>query len=181
MDPADAVKFGIKWQEKYFLDRAVVFGWVHRTSAFQMLSDAVTYIMAKCQHKIFACINDYVIVATRDRANLAFQDLLHLLLELGLSISKTKLTPPSRALTCLGINVNVDTYTLSIDTMKLQDTGMTCQKFVNKNYKSKKHLLSLLGKQQEYSLRGCLTSSGKMPTFDTGIFPGPGLVFGLPS
>ena len=80
MDPTDAVKFGIKWQGKYSLDRAVTFVWVHGTSAFQMLSDAVTHIMAKRQHIIFAYINDYIIVATRNTANVVFHYLLNLLL-----------------------------------------------------------------------------------------------------
>ena len=102
--------------------------------------------MAKRQHKIFAYIDNYVIVAARDRANVAFHDLLHLLLELGLPINETKLTPPSRALTCLGINVNVHTNTLSIDAIKLLHIYMTFQNFANKNYTSKKHIQSLIGK-----------------------------------
>ena len=146
MDPVDAVKFGIKWQGKCFLDRVVAFGWVHGTSAFYMLSDAVTHLMAKRQYKIFAYIDDYVIVVTKDTANLAFQDLWNLLLELGLPINETKLTPPSRALTCLGINVNVDTNSLSINGIKLQDIHMTCQKFVYKKHTSKKHLQSRIRK-----------------------------------
>ena len=146
VDPADTVKFGIKWEGKYFLDQAVAFGWVHGTSAFQMLSDAVTYLMAKRHHNIFAYIDDYVIVATRDTANAVFHDLLTLLLELGLPINETKLTPPSRTVTCLGISVNLDTNSLSIDNMKLQEIHLTSKNFVNKRYTSKKQLQSLIGK-----------------------------------
>ena len=94
VDPADALKFGIKWQDQYFLDIGVAFGWVHGSSAFQMVSDAVTYIMAKCHHKIFAYIDDYIIVGHKDTATRAFQDLLFLLDELGLPISTEKLPPP---------------------------------------------------------------------------------------
>ena len=32
VDPADALKFGIKWDNKYFLDKGITFGWVHGTS-----------------------------------------------------------------------------------------------------------------------------------------------------
>ena len=45
VDPADAFKFGIKWQDKHYLDRAVVFSWVHGSTAFQMMSDAIIHIM----------------------------------------------------------------------------------------------------------------------------------------
>ena len=51
VDPADALKFGIKWQDQYFLDIGVTFGWVHGSSAFQMVSDAVTYVMSASSQK----------------------------------------------------------------------------------------------------------------------------------
>ena len=35
VDPADALKFGIYWQGKYFIDNGVAFGWVHGSSVFQ--------------------------------------------------------------------------------------------------------------------------------------------------
>ena len=34
VDPADALKFGIKWDNEYFLDSVIAFGWVHGRSAF---------------------------------------------------------------------------------------------------------------------------------------------------
>ena len=57
VDPSDALKFGIKWDNKYFLDKRITFGWVHGTSAFQMVSDAVTYVMSKRQHKVLSYSN----------------------------------------------------------------------------------------------------------------------------
>ena len=90
VDPADALKFGIKWQDQYFLDIGVTFGWVHGSSAFQMVSDAVTYVMAKRHHRIFAYIDDYIIVGHKDTATRAFNNLLALLDELGLPISTEK-------------------------------------------------------------------------------------------
>ena len=138
--PANAGKFGIKWQEKYFLDSAVAFGWVHEMSAFQMLRDTITHIIAKRQHKIFAYIDDYFIVSSPEKANLAFHERLHIFMEHGLPINETKLIPPSRVCTCLGISVNDDCNTLSINPNKLQEIYMACQKFDNKKYTSKKHL-----------------------------------------
>ena len=46
-DPVDALKFGIRWQDQYFLDGGIAFGWVHGTSVFQMIADAIAHIMRK--------------------------------------------------------------------------------------------------------------------------------------
>ena len=97
VDPADALKFGIKWQNQYFLDIGVAFGWVHGSSAFQMVSDAVTYIMARRHHRLFAYIDDYIIVGHKDAATRAFEDLVALLQELGLPIGTEKLHPPVKS------------------------------------------------------------------------------------
>ena len=54
VDPADAFKFGIKWKGKYYLDRAVAFGWVHGSVAFHMTPNAVIHTMSKfCLHRRF--------------------------------------------------------------------------------------------------------------------------------
>ena len=146
VDPADALKFGIKWDNKYFLDRGIAFGWVHGTSAFQMVSDAVTYIMAKRQHRVLAYIDDYIIISSPDTATKAFDELSQLLRDLGLPINQKKVSSPGRALTCLGIFVDLDRNTLSIDEAKLQSILSECQKFATKKHTTKKGFQSLLGK-----------------------------------
>ena len=103
VDPDNALKFGIKWQDQCFLDIGVVFGLVHGSSAFHMVSDGVTYVMAKRHHKIFTYIDDYIIVAHKNEAHKAFNDLFTLLEDLGLPIGMEKLHSPCRSLTCLGI------------------------------------------------------------------------------
>ena len=52
VDPADALKFGIIWQGKYFMNKGVSFGRVHRSLAFHMRSDTITYIMPNKIHHI---------------------------------------------------------------------------------------------------------------------------------
>ena len=146
VDPSDALKFGIKWDNKYFLDKEIAFRWVHGTSAFQMVSDAVTYVMSKHQHKVLAYIDDYIIISSPDTAKEAFDELFQLLQDLGLPINHKKVCSPRRAVTCLGIFVNLDENTLSIDESKLQAILSECQKFANKKHTTKKGLQSLLGK-----------------------------------
>ena len=59
VDPADALKFGIRWKDDAFIDVSDAFGWVHGSTAFQRCSDAVTFIMARHKAQMFAYIDDY--------------------------------------------------------------------------------------------------------------------------
>ena len=69
IDPGDALNFVIQWQGRQYLDAAAAFGWVHRSGAFQMTSDAIAYLMAKEDYKMFPYIDDYMLVTHRDQAN----------------------------------------------------------------------------------------------------------------
>ena len=45
MDPGDFLKFDIKRNNQYVLAKSVVFGWVYGTVSFQLISDAIGYLM----------------------------------------------------------------------------------------------------------------------------------------
>ena len=47
VDPADALKLGIRWADAFFVDLLVAFGWKHGSGLFKILSDAIAHIMAK--------------------------------------------------------------------------------------------------------------------------------------
>ena len=84
MDPVNALKFGIHWQGKYFIDKEVTFGWVHGSLAFQMTSDAIIYIMKTKNHHMWAYIDDYILIGSKEATEAVFHDLSSLLTELGL-------------------------------------------------------------------------------------------------
>ena len=46
VDPVDALKFGLSWRDTLYVDGGVVFGWTHWSAAFQMVADAISFIMA---------------------------------------------------------------------------------------------------------------------------------------
>ena len=52
-DPKDGLKFGLKWGDSYFIDRAIAFGWVHGSASFQLVADAVRFIINK---KVLTCL-----------------------------------------------------------------------------------------------------------------------------
>ena len=126
VEPADAMKLGIKWKTDAFIDVSVAFSWVHRSTVFQCVSDAVTFIMARYGIRMFAYINDYILVSPRATADDHFRRLASTLFELGLPSNPDKQTSPCRNLTCLRIRFDLDNNTMSIDPVKLQSIYAEC-------------------------------------------------------
>ena len=146
VDPADAIKLGISWGNDVYIDAAVAFGWVHGSAAFQRVSDAVTFIMANVGVKMFAYIDDYIIVSSKASGDAHFRRLASLLTELGLPSNLDKQTPPCRKLTCLGIQIDLDKNELSIHPEKLESIYTECVATSSKRHLSKGAFQSLLGK-----------------------------------
>ena len=93
VDPVDSLKFGIKWNGSYYMDLVVVFGFIHRSTAFQILPDAIAHIVAKADIKILCYIDDYISVVPKAKAEEKFRFVCDLLDELGLPLNRDKLTP----------------------------------------------------------------------------------------
>ena len=146
VDPADAFKFGIQWKGQYYLDVSVAFGWVHGSAAFHMLSDVITYVMAWQSFRIFAYIDDFVAVSPTHLSCEAFCALSDLIRRLGLPMNEDKRSPPCKALTCLGINIDLASNVLSIDHEKLQAIYSECLKTRSAKSLNQKAYQSLLGK-----------------------------------
>ena len=143
VDQADALKFGIFWKGNYYVNVALAFGWVHGCSAFQRASDAVVFLMKKLGHIIFAYIDDYIIVSTKGEGERAFIQLSELLEDLGLPMNPDKRVPPTKALTCLGINIDIAHNTLSVDNHKLQAIYDECCIAMGKKKLNKKGMQSV--------------------------------------
>ena len=142
MDPVDSLKFGIKGDGKYYTDLAISFGWMHGSAGFQILSDSVAYIMAKTGIKL-QC---YIAIVPKSKTHEKFYKPHHHLEELGLPINLNKLTPPTKCLTCLGIDINIDTNTMSISKNKLQSIYDECVTVRTRAWLSKRSFQSFLGK-----------------------------------
>ena len=142
MDPADTIKFGIKWKDVFFLDVAAVFGWVHGLSLFQLVTDAIMYIVECHGFKTFAYIVDFVLVNEKKVASQAFHTLFNVFQELGLPMKEDKRMPPTHKLTCLGVPIDLYANTLSIDPVKLEAIYGDCIKVFSKKFISKRALQS---------------------------------------
>ena len=123
-----------------------MFGWTHGSAAFQMMSDTIAFMMQDLGCKVHAYIDDYVVVAPRNKADEFFHALVSLLQELGLPMNPGKKTPPSEVITCLGIQIDIPKATISIDPEKLRAIYLECFGTQHKKYITKKGLQSLIGK-----------------------------------
>ena len=91
----------------------------------QSLIDAVRFVMRRNKYGITNCIDDIIGHELPSQADVSFQFLQNLLLELGFTISQSKLTPPSTKVTCLGVEINTTKFTISFPQDKLSEIMST--------------------------------------------------------
>ena len=146
VDPVDAIKFGLSWRDALYIDAGVAFGWTHGSAAFQMVADAISYVMASSGCVVNPYIDDFIVVAPRADARRHYDRLSDLLESLGLPMNPSKKTPPCETLTCLGIVVNIVDGTLSIAPEKIANIYQMCSEVATKKFLAKKTYQSLIGK-----------------------------------
>ena len=110
------------------------------------MAEAISYIMAQEGCKVLAYVDDFLVVAEWHMAQKFYNRLSDLFIELGLPMNMEKRTPPSKILTCLGISIDIETNTLSIDREKLLTTHEECLQVAAKKYLTKRAFQLLLGK-----------------------------------
>ena len=97
-------------------------------------------------YELVAYIEYYIGIAPASDAHSQFNFLSDLLTRLGWPINPDKQVPPSKALACLCIRVDISISSLSIDHSKLQSIHNECFQVSGKKYLSRKKYQSLLGK-----------------------------------
>ena len=106
-DLSDPLKLGIKWDNAYYVDLIIAFGWTYGSASFQILADAIAHIMAKKGVKLHYYIDDFIVVTSNLKAEKQFSYLCDLLHEFGLPLNKDKLSPPTKRLPCLSIDMTL--------------------------------------------------------------------------
>ena len=77
-------------------------------------------------------INDLIYIGLASKIHDYYAFLLHLLQDLGLEVSDSKLVLPSTCVTYLGIQVDTIHRTISIPDEKLQDIKSLCRSWTGK-------------------------------------------------
>ena len=144
IDPRDYFLLGLRHQD-YFLDTCLPFGFRHGSGIFQRLSDAIRFIMRSKGYDVINYIDDVIGFGTVSTAKASFDTLQDLLQKLGFQISLKKLVEPTTKVTCLGVDVDTKTFTISLPDEKLTNIITMCKKWSGKSQCTKKELQSLLG------------------------------------
>ena len=146
VDPRDYPLLGLQWRDATYYDVAISFGLKQGALGCQFSTDAITYLMASQRHWMMAYLDDIIGASTPDRANDAFQTVVHLSEKLGLSLNNNKVVAPTSKLTCLGIDVDAKEGILTIPPLKLKEIKNLCYKWTHKEAATRNQLQKLLGK-----------------------------------
>ena len=144
LDPKKYDLLGLR-HNGYYVDTCLPFGYCNGSVIFQHLSDAVRHIMCQRQFDVTNYINDLLGIDLPSKIDASYDTLRHLLHKLGFEISEKKLEPPTTCLNCLGIDINTESFTMSIPSEKLKDIWDMCLQWRHKAQCSKRQLQSLLG------------------------------------
>ena len=115
-DPWDWPLLGISWDDALFLDVAIPFGLRHGASACQRVTEAVAAIAKyDVQADAHAYIDDTAGAALPDVAPTHYRSILDTMDILGLDRAPDKCQSPATTLTWVGVFLDTDTMTMSID------------------------------------------------------------------
>ena len=87
VNPVDSLKLGIHWKGQFHVNLAVAFGWTHSSTAFQILSVSIAFIVAKTWIKRHCFIDDYTAGVPKAKVQEKFQFVCELLHELRLPLN----------------------------------------------------------------------------------------------
>ena len=147
LDPLDYPLFGIRHENKVYLDICPSFGCRFSGGAQQRLSNAVTYLMGQNGHKVLAYVDDFCgIAATYDEALGAYEVFHKLCTHLGLSLAPEKSQPPNTQIEWLGFYFNTDDMILTIPDEKLREVHELCDVWMTALTATKKDFQSIAGK-----------------------------------
>ena len=146
VDPGDAIHLGMKWRDKFYVDKFLAFGAVHGTAIFQRITDFIRFILAEQGFVVFNYIDDIYACCHFNRAKDAFEALNDVIREVGLPINPQKVFAPTTELSIMGIVINVKRGTFSIEEGKLSEIHELCEQAFLRDYMVKRDFQSLLGK-----------------------------------
>ena len=140
IDPKDINYLGLFW-DGYYVEKRLVFGFRNGSTFFSRIS----YILTSEGHYCLFHIDDFLLFGNKEQCQKAFLRLSELLPELGLDISHHKTVTPSTKVTCLGIEVDTENFTLSVPDGKLVEINNLIHNWFFKKTCTKTQLQSLLG------------------------------------
>ena len=146
IDPRDAIKCGITFQNQFYVDKFLVFGAVNGTMIFQRISDAVRHMLRQEGMIVWNYIDDVFAAFEAEGSDSKFNNMCQLITDLGLPLNPKKVEPPSDIMTIMGIQIDILSKTVSIPGEKMAEIVEACESAGNKRCLCRRDLQSLLGK-----------------------------------
>ena len=147
IDPNDYSLMGLYWDGAYYQDVGLAFGVKLGSFFCQSVTDAIRHIMAQHGFTVYNYSDDILgIHSSKAISEQAFIFLLALLDDLGLPTSSKKVEAPSRVLTCLGIEFDMDNQEIRIPHVKLNEILELCNQWASRTSATKNQIQSSLGK-----------------------------------
>ena len=151
--PEEQDLLGLKWtfsgnsEPTYMVDCCMSFGVAKGPQTYQKISKAATRIMKKAGYnRVYAYLDDWIILESTFSKCLEAQSyLVTLLRRLGISINYSKIEGPTRKITFLGVEIDTNSYTLSIPQEKLDSLKLKLINVRGHKSVSKKTLEALTG------------------------------------
>ena len=146
IDPKDYNLLGLHFSNEIFYDSCLPFGFKHGSAIFQRISDSIRYIMNSLGFTVTNYIDDIIGHSVISQASDSFHTLFKILTELGFDISQKKVVTPCTRVTCLGVDIDTENFTVSIPNDKVTEILHICNTWCSKKVCTKRELQSLLGK-----------------------------------
>ena len=154
LDPVEYPKVCFVWRNKLFFFTALMFGLTHSGLQGQRVSSAVKWIHEnrglETGHKKYNCFNYSDDIGggekSLQRSTESYNQLGHLLAELGLDEATSKAHPPSTKMVYLGVMFDTVSRTMSIPGEKMEEVREELNLWLRRKKVNKKSLQKLLGK-----------------------------------
>lgn len=146
ISPMDRPFFGIKWEDKYFVDNFLCFGSRAAPFIFSRLTDSVCRYMVDRGVRCFSYLDDVICLSRSFEEGVRDQlFLIHTIRRLGFFIAWNKVTSPSPVTTYLGIVLDIDRKQLSLPVDRLERVRAELAFWDNRKKATEKQLSILIG------------------------------------
>ena len=93
--------------------------------------------MSKFGFQVTNYIDDIIGHSICSKAQDSFNTLFYLLQNLGFDISSKKIVAPSTRVTCLGVDIDIENFTISVTHEKIQEILQICEEWSSRTVVSK--------------------------------------------
>ena len=125
-DPLDWPFLILHWEDQFFLDISIPFGLHHGASACQRATEAVSAIAEEVGADTTPYIDDTIGAALPESAQLHYQHLLDLMVQLGLDAAPGKCQGPTTIITWIGVVFDTIRLTMAIHPLKVEKARNFC-------------------------------------------------------